>query len=257
MASEYGVDINITANVAKANAEIRQFLQGLKEFRKLSGTAVGGSSSKASKVLSQQQNLDYKKTLNEQSLAYKQALSAQTIATKQALNDQNLATKTALMDRTVEAKKAIINENLEAKKALFDHKEAARDAAVSVNDLAYAYNILLTNLARASEIFFKLPSAGLDAFKSWQDAMAGVERTFSDTGDLFNLTDVQKQLQEITSTLSSGVEDVTRIAALGGQFGIAPDPENIKNFTLAVAQVLTVGGESFKALQTIRGETAE
>jgi hypothetical protein len=33
MASEYGVDINITANVAKANAEIQQFLQRLKEFQ--------------------------------------------------------------------------------------------------------------------------------------------------------------------------------------------------------------------------------
>jgi hypothetical protein len=257
MASEYGVDINITANVAKANAEIQQFLQGLKEFRKLSGTAVGGSSSKASKALSQQQNLDYKKTLNEQSLAYKQALSAQTIATKQALNDQNLATKTALMDRTVEAKKAIINENLEAKKALFDYRKEAQEASFSAGSSLVILGNVSQIAQQASQALFKLPLAGLDAFKSWQDTMAGVERTFSDTGDLFNLTDVQEQLQEITSTLSSGVEDVTRIAALGGQFGITPDPENIKNFTLAVAQVLTVGEESFKALQIIRGETAE
>jgi TP901 family phage tail tape measure protein len=203
------------------------------------------------KSINQQKLLtNQQKTLNEQGLLD----SGRKALIQEQINKLKNAETSEERAKAIEEAKSLrlTNEQYIARKqleksmdgTLQKQKQLKKDTE-SLLEKTYAISRAQMTFSNLSDKLFTLPSNSLNAFKDWQDKMAAVRRTFSDSTD-FNLDETQKQLQKLTSTLTTSLEDVTKIAAIGGQLGVAT--KSIGNFTSAIAQVADVTGTDITIL---------
>jgi hypothetical protein len=220
--ADYGIQINVNAEVTKATAELKTLLSTLKQVQEATkGTGSGTLVQQQKQLIAEQQA--------QQKLTYQGQLNSLNLELK----------KLDAVKKQYEAQKS--KQRLE-----YDTERIAQLKKINpVKDLQEQFQYY----QRIAQIFDQLGDAmltidkrGIDGIVRWQEQMESVRRTYSDTLTDFDYNEVYKNLQSITNQLRVTIEEVGSIAAIGGQLGIAT--KDINSFTQAVAMASDTSGET-------------
>lgn len=134
----------------------------------------------------------------------------------------------------------------QAQAALNRERDHANDNAFQAS---YSYFILAGLATQASQAIFGVAEASLTASTAIERSFADVERTFEGTDS--QLESLRGRLRELSTSTPSSIIDLSEIATLGNQLGIAAT--DIENFTAVLAQYTAVSGESAETAATAFG----
>lgn len=208
-------------------------------------TADGEQQAKAAaaaqaKILADQQKAyqSYARNINAtaaSSAAYQQRLAYQTYA-------NNLP---AAMRQSQNAAYATYTSNIQASRAIDQQRVAVQGLAnqrYALYDVARSWALVSAATLGASAAVVKV---GIDYQKNFAD----VERTVGGTHE--SLVRLKSDLIGLSTELPTTFEDLTKIATLGGQLGIAP--QGIEQFTEVVAKLTATTNLSAEAAGTALG----
>jgi hypothetical protein len=269
VSDNYNISINVSSEVNNAVSQIQQLENALKKFQNVNTNQKTGT---------QQLQNTYSKT-REVSSAQKEQLSIQKEKNKLisqetsylnsvvnnsrsgiSISEKELKTVNSRVDAQQNIIKTIGKENGLSISTLtaLNRNKAAAEKYNSVKEAGLLTSAKETiNLQKTAAAMYAMQNAsqGLGAVYEkiitpietamnyavqWQDNMAQVARNYSATSDNFNLEEATSQLKNITSAIAVSVEEVSQIAATGGQLGVAAD--QMGDFTKAVAMFDDVTG---------------
>lgn len=114
---------------------------------------------------------------------------------------------------------------------------------------SYSYFILAGLATQTARAIFGVAQTSLTASSQIERSFADIERTFEGTDG--QLRSLQNRLFELSTATPISIIDLSKIATLGNQLGIAA--EDIENFTTVLAQYTAVSGESAENAATAFG----
>ncbi|MDR3128308.1 MAG: phage tail tape measure protein, partial [Bifidobacteriaceae bacterium] len=262
MSDGYNISINVNTEVNNAVSQLQQLENALKKFQNVTQNTKSNSTGlqetqRQTKAVSQnidKSNQNFKEQMglmnsimsaNKKGQAYNDGLTGELA--KQ--NEQKLESLKIGEQIEIESAKefSIISKFAGATKQFNQEQKSGLLATVqqtaNLQKLA-ASMFALQNASQGLGTLYEWMSTPIknviSSTKLWQDEMAQVARNYSATEDEFDLSNATLQLKEITSTLTTGVEELTQIASTGGQLGVAAD--QMGDFTKAVAMFDDVTG---------------
>lgn len=114
---------------------------------------------------------------------------------------------------------------------------------------SYGYFILAGLATKTAEAILGVGEASLSASMKVERSFADVERTFDGTNA--QLESLRAKLTELSVTTPNSIVDLSQIATLGNQLGIAA--ADIEDFTTTIAQYTAVSGQSAEDSATAFG----
>ncbi len=172
----------------------------------------------------------------------KQDLARAEAALKATAGTGDLAARTKAMNDQERAIRAVISAQRELTGA---HEAHSNNAFQS----SYSYFILAGLATQASQAIFGLGTATITASSQIERSFADVERTFDGTNQ--QLESLQQRLTDLSTETPISVVDLSQIATLGNQLGVAA--EDIEGFTTTIAQYTAVSGQSAEDAATAFG----
>jgi TP901 family phage tail tape measure protein len=168
-----------------------------------------------------------------------------------AYSNLSVETDAAILARQRESKS--FSSSLQAKMrdqvATENLKTANENLAVSLPTLRYALYDVSNSLFIAGAAFGAVSIAAVGAAISWERSFANVIRTTGVTGSMVD--DLRDGLARLTREIPQSFGNLTEIAALGGQLGIAAG--GIVDFTRVVSMLTTTTDLSAEAAGTALG----
>lgn len=137
--------------------------------------------------------------------------------------------------------------NLTSAQAAVNHE--TRQASDNAFQASYSYFILAGLATQTSRAIFSVAQSSLTASSQIERSFADIDRTFEGTDG--QLRSLQNRLFELSTATPVSIIDLSEIATLGNQLGIAA--EDIENFTTVLAQYTAVSGESAENAATAFG----
>lgn len=175
---------------------------------------------------------EQKARLNGQVASYKAALTAAkpSIQAAEALRQQVAAEKQVIaQQRAVEA----------ADRARAKQAKDANDRTIT---LRYALYDVGNTAQQASQSLLKFASSVLEAQVAQQQAFSQVEKTLVGSATTDQLDKLKQQLIDLSTTIPVSFSEISKIAMLGSQLGIAS--EDIASFTETVSKFSAITGMS-------------
>ena len=115
---------------------------------------------------------------------------------------------------------------------------------------SYSYFIIAGLATAAATAILSVGTASIMATAQIERSFIDVERTFDGTSA--QLSSLRTKLTELSTTTPNSLVDLSQIAALGNQLGVAA--EDIESFTTTVAQYSTISGVSAEETATAFGK---
>lgn len=184
--------------------------------------------------------------------------ATQELATSSAM--VNRAREAVAKNRTAETLDREAAASTRAAQAIQQHTRAQQelDAAQQQNEKknrssfseSYSYFILAGLAQQATQNITALGAAAVTASAQVERGFADVERTFDGTDT--QLQALQQRLLDLSTETPVSVTDLSEIATLGNQLGIAAN--DIETFTTTIAKYSAVSGESANSAATAFGQ---
>ena len=138
----------------------------------------------------------------------------------------------------------------------FDEAQAAATAggikaAEGLTSQRYLYSDMSRTLSSAALGFAAIPAAAIAAGAAWESSFANVVRTSNLESGTAQVDDLRNSLRDLVMTMPSSWGDVTEIATLANQMGIAS--QDTVKFTEAVAKFSATSGVSVDEAATAFG----
>lgn len=232
-------------------ARLKEADKAYQEFRKGQVTGQGGGLDPRSLSVSQQEDLV--KTSRAQSASLVPSLAA-GLDERAGRNYLNMSTQIDSAIKQREQSSRAFASSLRAQmQAEGQASKVTEEHTGSIISLRYALYDVATTANTAAIALAAVPAASVAAFASVESSFTAVERT-SD-GTAASVGQLRGDLMDLTREIPATFGEVSEIAALGNQLGVASG--DVAGFTETVAKFSTVTGMSVDESATAFGSLGE